>query len=42
MGGAVGVMDRPEGGSIFWLDLPLAHAQTAQAQAAQAEAAAAA
>jgi signal transduction histidine kinase len=36
MGGAVGVMDRPEGGSIFWLELPLAHAQAAQTAAAAA------
>jgi signal transduction histidine kinase len=35
MGGAVGVMDRPEGGSIFWLELPLAHVQPSSvAQAA--------
>jgi len=26
MGGAVGVTDRPEGGSIFWLELALPHA----------------
>jgi len=34
MGGAVGVMDRPEGGSIFWLELTLPHAQVRAAAAA--------
>jgi signal transduction histidine kinase len=34
MGGSIGVSDRPEGGSIFWLELSLAHAAPAAAQAA--------
>ena len=34
MGGAVGVTDRPEGGSIFWLELALPHASQRAAQAA--------
>jgi signal transduction histidine kinase len=34
MGGAVGVLDRPEGGSIFWVELPLAHAPARTAAAA--------
>ncbi len=36
MGGAVGVIDRPEGGSIFWLELDLPHAQPAAATQAAA------
>jgi signal transduction histidine kinase len=34
MGGAVGVMDRPEGGSIFWVELALPHASVRAAAAA--------
>jgi signal transduction histidine kinase len=34
MGGAVGVSDRPGGGSIFWLELTLPHAPQASAKAA--------
>jgi hypothetical protein len=30
----VGVMDRPEGGSIFWLELTLPHARQRTAAAA--------
>jgi signal transduction histidine kinase len=36
MGGAVGVTDRPEGGSIFWLELTLPHAYERTAAAAAA------
>jgi signal transduction histidine kinase/NO-binding membrane sensor protein with MHYT domain len=34
MGGAVGVTDRPQGGSIFWLELTLPHARVREAAAA--------
>src|SRR5205823_10583738 len=36
MGGAVGVLDRPQGGSIFWVELSLAPAAEAPASSSAA------